>query len=86
MQQWEGKLGALQKPIMLQMRHHRQSGNESTDTIGEGTNDQPHWQNEDRGHELGRVHKQTQYQKNCRFPEEQQKREDRTCEMGGRSD
>eukprot|EP00972_Heterocapsa_arctica_P085320 12574505-Heterocapsa_arctica.AAC.1 len=83
MQQWEGKLGTLQKPNMLQMRHHRQSGDESTDTIGEGSNDPPHRQNEDRRHELGRMLTETQDPKNRRFPEEQQKREDETVEMGG---
>eukprot|EP00972_Heterocapsa_arctica_P007346 1070812-Heterocapsa_arctica.AAC.1 len=68
------------------MRHHRQSGDESTDTIGEGSNDPPHRQNEDRRHDLGRMLSETQDQHNCIFPEEQQKREDETGEMGGRPD
>eukprot|EP00972_Heterocapsa_arctica_P080512 11864629-Heterocapsa_arctica.AAC.1 len=40
-------------------------------------------QNEDRRHELGRMLSEAQDQKNCIFPEEQQKREDETGEMGG---
>eukprot|EP00972_Heterocapsa_arctica_P026007 3828950-Heterocapsa_arctica.AAC.1 len=85
MQQWDGKLATLQKPIMLQMRHHRQSRDEGTDTFREGPNDSPHRQNEDRRHELGRVRSETQYHNNWEFPEEQQDIYDGFGKMG-RSD
>eukprot|EP00972_Heterocapsa_arctica_P036161 5321135-Heterocapsa_arctica.AAC.1 len=48
LQQWSRRVDNLQESDMLQMQHHRQSGNEDRHTYGEGRDDHFLRQNQDR--------------------------------------